>query len=121
MRDNLEIFSDISIPFRQHNQWQNLLRVIDQLLKKDYEPNLLRTLREQVAARRFDSLLEFATAHFHDVVNAEQPKLDAQVDLSGGQNGHESVATSANIVGLPEDILRLCKEFLECVAAIKEA
>lgn len=91
--------------------------MVDTLLQKGYETNLLRSVREQVAARRFDSLLEFAYSHFRDVVGADQPQLDAEVET----NGERSVATSANIVNLPEDLLSLCKEFLSCVDAIKAA
>lgn len=76
-------------------------------------------MREQVAARRFDSLLEFATAHIRDVVSADQPELDVQVEPDGKQNGTETVATSANITALPPDVLQLCKDFLACVEAIK--
>lgn len=102
---------------RKH--WTRLLGVVDELLDKGYETNLLRPVREQVAARRFDSLLEFATAHFRDAVSANQPELEVEVEANGARNGTETVATSANITALPPDLLQLCKEFLACVEAIK--
>ena len=82
--------------FTEHHEghWNHLQKIVSQLLERGYERNLLNALLTQVTDRRFDASLEFAYNHFKDVTN-----------------------TDTDIV--PEEIAKLCKEFLSEIDAIK--
>jgi hypothetical protein len=46
------------------DHWQMLHKIVDELLKRNYEPHVLSALEEQVLHRRMDSALEHAYEHF---------------------------------------------------------
>jgi hypothetical protein len=46
------------------DHWQMLHKIVDELLKRNYEPHVLSALEEQVLHRRMDGALEHAYEHF---------------------------------------------------------
>lgn len=84
-----------------------------------YERSMLSTVRDAIAARRFDSVLEYAYAHLQDALRTDQLQMSAEpTELTSGTG---SVAASADIAVLTPETFLLCREFVELMEAIKAA
>lgn len=99
--------------------WSQLGAVVNKLFDVGYERSMLSTVRNAISARRFDSVLEYAYAHFQDALRTDQPQMLAEP--SDRTDGKESVATSADIACLTPETFSLCRKFVEIMDAIKAA
>ena len=113
---------------RGKKQWSTLKDVINKLLDKGYEPNLLKVVLQQVETRRFDTVIEYAYNHFLDVVKQVRqltppPSSSAAVgSMSSSSSSSSSGSDSSNMTThIPVEVMELCKQFVEAIEAIKDA
>jgi len=116
---------------RGKKQWSTLKDVINKLLDKGYEPNLLKVVLQQVETRRFDTVIEYAYNHFLDVVKqvrqlTPSPSSSAAVgsmssSSSSSSSSSGSDSSSTTTTHIPAEVMELCKQFVEAIEAIKDA
>jgi hypothetical protein len=90
------------------DRWATLLSSVNNLIGENYEKNLLKLVRLQIEARILDAGVEFAYRHCQDVLKCADPTT-----------ANHASHPRACVGRLPENVRKLCQEFVHAVDALK--